>query len=168
MLTTVSPARRVYVTEVVKEAFVVVCAKKGPVLLCTNTELELVLHYVLHRLDLLRLRAYQLASTNGKVSIHGTVDRHNVEYTVDEVADAVVDGEAEHTLSGAVRRRRDHQFFVANGDRTRAEVFASMRPWVAFFILANLAVGLLALIVLGVSACAAAAVRCSAAQCPSL
>ena len=39
-------------------------------------------------------------STNGKVSIHGTVDRHNAEYTVDEVADAVVDGEAEHTLSG--------------------------------------------------------------------
>ena len=172
MLTTVSPARRVYVTEVVKEAFVVVCAKKGPVLL--PAELELVLHYVLHRkpqpqeVEAVQLRAYQLASTNGKVSIHGTVDRHNVEYTVDEVADAVVDGEAEHTLSGAVRRRRDHQFFVANGDRTRAEVFASMRPWVAFFILANLAVGLLALIVLGVSACAAAAVRCSAAQCPSL
>ena len=170
MLTTVSPARRVYVTEVVKEAFVVVCAKKGPVLLCTNTELELVLHYVLHRkpqpqeVEAVQLRAYQLASTNGKVSIHGTVDRHNVEYTVDEVADAVVDGEAEHTLSGAVRRRRDHQFFVANGDRTRAEVFASMRPWVAFFILANLAVGLLALIVLGVSACAAAAARLSAAQ----
>ena len=170
MLTTVSPARRVYVTEVVKEAFVVVCAKKGPVLLCTNTELELVLHYVLHRkpqpqeVEAVQLRAYQLASTNGKVSIHGTVDRHNVEYTVDEVADAVVDGEAEHTLSGAVRRRRDHQFFVANGDRTRAEVFASMRPWVAFFILANLAVGLLALIVLGVSACAAAAARCSAAH----
>jgi hypothetical protein len=170
MLTTVSPARRVYVTEVVKEAFVVVCAKKGPVLLCTNTELELVLHYVLHRkpqpqeVEAVQLRAYQLASTNGKVSIHGTVDRHNVEYTVDEVADAVVDGEAEHTLSGAVRRRRDHQFFVANGDRTRAEVFASMRPWVAFFILANLAVGLLALIVLGVSACVAAAARCSAAQ----
>ena len=112
----------------------------------------------------MQLRAYQLASTNGKVSIHGTVDRHNVEYTVDEVADAVVDGEAEHTLSGAVRRRRDHQFFVANGDRTRAEVFASMRPWVAFFILANLAVGLLALIVLGVSACAAAAARLSAAH----
>ena len=171
MLTTVSPARRVYVTEVVKEAFVVVCAKKGPVLLCTNTELDLVLHYVLHRkpqpqeVEAVQLRAYQLASTNGKVSIHGTVDRHNVEYTVDEVADAVVDGEAEHTLSGAVRRRRDHQFFVANGDRTRAEVFASMRPWVAFFILANLAVGLLALIVLGVSACAAAAgARCSAAH----
>ena len=170
MLTTVSPARRVYVTEVVKEAFVVVCAKKGPVLLCTNTELELVLHYVLHRkpqpqeVEAVQLRAYQLASTNGKVSIHGTVDRHNVEYTVDEVADAVVDGEAEHTLSGAVRRRRDHQFFVANGDRTRAEVFASMRPWVAFFILANLAVGLLALIVLGVSACAAAAARLSAAH----